>query len=221
MKELWKMWKLVRFLENHKIPLALQLIEDTASSDVGKRTLKIVRDEVQKKEDELGRKLTDNELDDLIQENLSDRDEYKKFLIYRKSWRYNNEPTVDRDDLVNLYLSHCEKGLIEKHKDLEIDERVSDKEILQKKMDINSTLESCVSDNEKDYFIKKDSEDPSHIRLTGKGKKFAGHYGLFKEFVKELGVRWAVVIALITGALGGYAAKNVLDLFNFFREKIL
>jgi len=213
MEEIRDMWKIVRFFKKNRLSLALKLIDKKSSGKATEIIIKEIKESGKKKEVELGRELTDSEWQEIVLKAKKNEDEFGDYLAHREASSYHKEATVNRNDLVDLYLSVCGKEILERHEKQDFRGKLSNKELHQKKIEINSIIQSCIAKT--NAFIEEDQENKTSIYLTGKGKKFAGMDGLIKEEIKELGITRSVILALILGSIGGFVSKNTWELFKF------
>lgn len=211
MKEIWNMWQLICFFKKNRFSLAIKLIDKKASLKINDIIYKEAAEKKKKQETALGRALEKEERFEIYKTTREENVEYGEYLAYKEASSYHKEATIDRNDLVTLYLSIYFKELIEQKKNQAFRERIADKELHQKKIEINSVLESCIDPI--NGFVQKDPENNAYLCLTGKGKKFASLDGLIKEeIVNGVGVLWSAAAAAILGAGIGFAAKNSWDL---------
>ena len=189
MPETYRAWKLVRLFKENRFTLALKLTEKKASDKARKFVIQEAKSKQKQKEEKLGRKLTDSELDEIIEKYKEDTVGFGGYLAYKATSSYHKEATVERNDLVELYIStHCSE-MMAAHEQYDFKGKTSDKVLQAKKVEINSIIEGCIEGD--DNFIKKDTENPSQIYLTGKGKKFSSIDGLliaWAIYLKPLGL---------------------------------
>lgn len=196
MKEIWNMWKLVRFFYNNRMVLASQACKDDSKDRFNKRISELVVEEFEKREPELPTKEEkDKAFEGIYNKVRTDMDEYADMFIEGGFYSYNKEARVNRNDLAKLFLQEqkIEPNIFK------IEDELKKEESRIARIGYNSIVDSCIDD--KNGYIKKCNDDKNKIYLSAEGKKFSGIDGLLKAEISELGVLRSFVLAVL-GTLG-------------------
>ncbi len=194
MKEVWRMWLLVRLFYKNRMVLASQACKQDAKTKFNERIKELTIEEFQKtkhiellKEDEKSKIL-----EEVYNRVKADMEKYTDLYTESAFYEYNHEAQVNRSDLTDLFLQ--EKGV---EPSLFSQKNEADKERNRiNRLEFNSILESCI-DPKNNYIGKCDEK----VCLTPEGKKFGGLDGLFKALIIELGVIPSVLVtAFVVGS---------------------
>ncbi len=192
MIEIWKMWRLVCHFRCVRLTLANKLIEEKAKEKAQKYIVENTKKIALKQVQELKRQLTDNELDVIISSEKKEHEGFETYLAHKEASSYHKEATVNRNDFVDSYIRKFNGELITNYEAKGFEAKITDYGLREKKLDVNSVLESCL--DKENAYIDKDADNSSYIYLTAKGKKFASLDGLLKEEITNgLGILWSLI----------------------------
>lgn len=192
MRQIWRMWLVVKLFFDNKEDLALELVNEDALFK--KHTL--IRDQYKDETTKKGEELSESEVKNLIKENYK----IEEYIIYKKIRNITAEPCIKRESLTLLYINKYYS------KDLNIIHDKSLESIERRKIEvkINSDIQSCI--DLENGFINASTSDQTRIYLTTKGKKFAAIDGLILELLIAAGK----IRTLFVGAGGATIALLLL-----------